>query len=71
PQGQGKEAAPLTGNMLVHYLVLGLPPSATGEQIRRRYLELVRAHRPSEDPERFQQITAACEALKVESRGGA
>ena len=50
--------------MLVHYLVLGLPPSATGEEIRRRYLELVRAHRPGEDPERFQQITAAYEALR-------
>ena len=45
--------------MLVHHLVLGLSPSATGEEILRRYLELVRAHRPGADPERFQQITAA------------
>ena len=52
--------------MLVPYLVLGLSPSATGEEIRRRYLELVRAHRPGEDPERFQQITGAYEALKDE-----
>ena len=37
--------------MLVHYLVLGLPPSATGEEIRRRYLELVRTHRPGADPD--------------------
>ncbi len=50
--------------MLVHYLVLGLSPSATGEEIRRRYLELVRAHPPGEEPERFQRITAAYEALK-------
>ena len=50
--------------MLVHYLVLGLSPSATTEEIRRRYLELVRAQRPGADPERFQQITAAYEGLK-------
>ena len=50
--------------MLVPYLVLGLSPLATGEEIRRRYLELVRAHPPGRDPERFQQITAAGEALK-------
>ena len=50
--------------MLAHYLVLGLPPSATGEEIRRRYLELVRTHRVGRDPQRLQQITAAYEALK-------
>lgn len=50
--------------MLAHYLVLGLSPSATGEEIRRRYLELVRAHPPSRDPERFQRIGAAWDALK-------
>ncbi len=50
--------------MLAHYLVLGLPPSATGEEIRRRYLELVRTHRPGRDPQRLQQISAAYEALK-------
>ncbi|MCY4029983.1 MAG: hypothetical protein OXH75_27160, partial [Acidobacteria bacterium] len=44
--------------------VLGRPPSATGEEIRRRDRELGRAHRPGEEPERFQQITAAYEALK-------
>ena len=52
--------------MLIHYLVLGLPLSATQEEIRRRYLELVRAHPPGKEPERFQQITAAYEALKDE-----
>ena len=50
--------------MLVHYLVLGLSPSAAQEEIRQRYLELIRAHPPGRDPERFQQITAAYEALK-------
>ena len=50
--------------MLAHYLALGLPPSASGEAIRRRYLELVRAHPPSREPERSQRIIAAYEALK-------
>ena len=50
--------------MLTPYLVLGLAPSATGEEIRKRYLELVRAHRPGRRPERLQRITAAYEALK-------
>ena len=52
--------------MLAPFLVLGLSPSATQAEIRRRYLELVRAHRPARDPERFQQVTAAYEALKDE-----
>ena len=52
--------------MLAHYLVLGLSPSAAQEEIRQRYLELVRAHPPSRDPERFQRISAAYEALKDE-----
>lgn len=52
--------------MLIHYLFLGLSPAATQEEIRRRYLELVRAHPPGREPERFQQITTAYEALKDE-----
>lgn len=52
--------------MLVHYLVLGLPPSASREEIRRRYLRLIRAHPPARDPERFQQIAAAYDALHDE-----
>ena len=50
--------------MLTPYLVLGLAPSATAEEIRRRYLELVRAHPPGRHPDRLQRITAAYEALK-------
>jgi curved DNA-binding protein CbpA len=52
--------------MLIHYLVLGLLPSATQGDIRQRYLELIRRHPPGKDPERFQQIAAAYEALKDE-----
>ena len=38
--------------MLAHYLTLGLPPSASPGEIRRRYLELIRRHPPSREPER-------------------
>ena len=50
--------------MLAHYLTLGLPPSASHEEIRRRYLALIRRHPPSREPERSQRIVAAYEALK-------
>ena len=50
--------------MLAHYLTLGLSPAASGEEIRRRYLELVRAHPPSREPENSQRIIVAYEALK-------
>ena len=50
--------------MLAHYLTLGLSPSASREEIRRRYLALIRAHPPSREPERSQRIVDAWEALK-------
>ena len=50
--------------MLTHYLTLGLSPSASHEEIRRRYLALIRRHPPSREPERSQRIVAAYEALK-------
>ena len=50
--------------MLAHYLTLGLSPAAPREEIRRRYLELIRAHPPSREPEHSQRIIAAYEALK-------
>lgn len=49
--------------MLTHYLTLGLAPGASDEEVRRRYLDLVRRHPPGRDPERFQRIAAAYEAL--------
>ncbi len=52
--------------MLIPYLVLGLSPSATQKEIRQRYLEQIRAHPPSRDAKRFQQISAAYEAVKDE-----
>jgi len=52
--------------MLTPYLILGLAPDASADEIRRRYLQLVREHPPGRDPERFEQIAQAYEALKDE-----
>lgn len=46
------------------YEVLGLDPSAGEEQIRARYLELVRQFPPDRAPERFAEIRAAVDQLK-------
>jgi curved DNA-binding protein CbpA len=46
------------------YEVLGLPCDSTDEQIRRRYLELVRQHPPDRDPERFAKVRAAYDRLR-------
>ena len=52
--------------MLTPYLILGLAADSSGDEIRRRYLQLVREHPPGRDPERFQQIAQAYESLKDE-----
>lgn len=46
------------------YKVLDLPFSADDNAVRTRYLELVRAHPPERDPERFAAVRAAYEALR-------
>ena len=46
------------------YEVLGLPPGADDEAIRRRYLELVRQFSPEHHPERFAAVRAAYESLR-------
>ena len=46
------------------YQVLGLPPDADDEAIRRRYLELVRQYSPEHHPERFAAVRAAYESLR-------
>ncbi len=50
--------------MLAHYQTLGLSPSASAQDVRQRYLALIRAHPPSREPEYSQKIVAAYEALK-------
>ena len=51
--------------MISAYIVLGLPREATDAQVRQRYLKLVRAHPPSREPEQFQRVAAAYEAVKT------
>jgi curved DNA-binding protein CbpA len=46
------------------YQVLGLPPGADDEAIRRRYLELVRQFSPEHHPERFAAVRGAYEQLR-------
>lgn len=47
-----------------HFEVLGLTKEASEAEIRRRYLELVRAFSPERAPERFAAIHAAYSALR-------
>ncbi len=46
------------------YEVLGLPAGAPEAEVRRRYLELVRAHPPDRDPQRFNDIQHAYSRLR-------
>jgi DnaJ-class molecular chaperone len=46
------------------YEVLGVAPGSTEEQIRQRYLELVRQYPPERHPDRFAAIRQAYEALR-------
>ena len=50
--------------MLKSYLVLGLPLDATDQDIRKKYLQLVKTHSPEKDPVAFQRITTAYESIK-------
>jgi len=42
---------------------LGVSASAEPDEVRRRYLELVRQHPPDRDPERFAEIRQAYDEL--------
>ena len=44
------------------FAVLGVPPTASDDDVRARYLELVRQYSPESDPEKFQQIHRAYQA---------
>lgn len=54
--------------MISAFIALGLPRDSTDEEVRERYLELVRANPPGRDPERFQRVVAAYEAVKTVRR---
>jgi len=51
--------------MLSSYFILDLDLSATDEEIRKRYLELIKSNTPEKDPDRFQEITSAYEQIKT------
>jgi len=48
----------------VHYYTLGLSPDCTEEELRKRYLELVRQYPPEKHAEKFSRIHEAYEKLK-------
>ncbi len=45
------------------FVVLGLDENADDDAVKRRYLALVRAHPPDREPERFQVLRRAYEAV--------
>lgn len=56
-------------NTIYPYSVLGLETESVSDQeVRNAYLERVRIHPPETDPERFQAIHAAYEAIQTEQK---
>ena len=50
------------------YQVMGLGSTATEQEIRRAYFELVREHPPERDPDQFKRIRTAYEILRDPAR---
>src|SRR5262245_57570904 len=48
------------------YTTLEVPPTASPEEIRRAYYQMVRKYPPEQEPERFEQIRRAYETLADE-----
>ena len=48
------------------FFILGVDEDASDDEIKRRYLALVRSFPPDREPERFQTYRAAFEALHTE-----
>jgi len=46
------------------YEVLGVGPEASADEIRQRYLTLVRQFPPEREPQRFAQVRAAYDQLR-------
>jgi len=57
--------------MLSSYFILGLGLDVADEEIRKRYLELIKQYTPEKDPNRFQEITSAYEQIIRCGRGAA
>ena len=49
---------------IVHYQTLGLAPGCSEDELRKRYLELVRRYPPETHAEKFSRIHEAYEKLK-------
>ena len=47
------------------YVLLGIPETADDEAIKKAYLQQVRQHPPEREPEQFQAIRLAFEAIKT------
>ncbi|MBF0243459.1 MAG: DnaJ domain-containing protein [Desulfamplus sp.] len=50
--------------MLKSLLILDLPIDSSDQEIRKRYLELVKQFTPEKNPSQFRKITDAYEAVK-------
>ncbi len=50
--------------MIIYYQILGVDEDAGDEEIRARYLELVRRFTPEKDPDQFMRISRAYEGLR-------
>jgi len=46
------------------FTILGVPPDASEEEVRARYLELVKQFPPERHPEKFHEVRAAYDAAK-------
>ncbi len=56
-------------NNLYPYIVLGLETeSVSDEEVRRAYLERIRAYPPDIHPDRFQEIHSAYECINTEKK---
>ena len=47
------------------FVLLGVPETADDEAIKKAYLQQVRQHPPEREPEQFQAIRVAFEAIKT------
>jgi len=47
------------------FVLLGVPETADDEAIKKAYLQQVRQHPPEREPEQFQSIRLAFEAIKT------
>jgi curved DNA-binding protein CbpA len=59
-----KRPAPLQLTVADPYAALGLPPTASLDEIKQAYFAQVRLHPPEHDPEAFKRIRAAYEQLR-------